>query len=357
MRRKVILLGPLPPPYGGVSVFMDAAFERLKGDGAQMWALFGDASAPEARLRFVKHRRFGIIPALLSGGRGARILDATHFHLEYPNKFLLPVWLAARRALRFEWVKIVLDGSLPTRHARFRPAQLRRFRAAVAAVDEFVVVHEDLRRWLQDEIKVRQRVSVIPCLLPVPRKNYDAPLAPEIEFALASYLRRPRRVCSVGVFIREYGFADAARAVELLRASSGEDIGLVLLDGTFARDETYREETLRGREWITVVENVPNPQVYQILKRGDAFVRAFGLESYGISRVEALWCGVPVVATRAGETRGLLLYDYGDPEGLAAQLRVALDAPPRDDIAHWAEVYRREAEDNLEALRRVAFAE
>lgn len=357
MRRKVILLGPLPPPYGGVSIFMDAAFERLKVDGASMWALFGGAAAPDPRLRFVRHRQFGIVPALLSEGRGARFLDATHFHLEYPNEFLLPVWLTAKRALGFEWIKIVLDGSLPTRHARFSALQRKLFRAAVAAVDEFVVVHEDLRRWLQGEIKVRQRVTVIPCLLPVPQKSLDAPLAPEIEPALASHLRRPRRVCSIGVFIREYGFGDAARAVELVREASGEDVGLVLLDGTFARDENYRAETLRGRDWITVLENVPNPQVYQILKRGDAFVRAFGLESYGISRVEALWCGVPVVATRAGETRGLLLYDYGDPAALAAQLRVALAAPPRADIAHWADVYRREAEDNLEALRRVAFAD
>ena len=357
MRRKVILLGPLPPPYGGVSVFMDAAFERLKADGASMWALFGGEAAPDPRLRFVRHRRFGIVPALLAEGRGARILDATHFHLEYPNKFLLPLWLAARRALRFEWIKIVLDGSLPTRHARFSPLRRRLFRAAVEAVDEFVVVHEDLRRWLRDEIKVRQRVTVIPCLLPVPRRSLDAPLAPDIEAALAPYLRRPRRVCSVGVFIREYGFADAARAVELLREASGEDIGLVLLDGTFARDEAYRAETLGGRDWITVLENVPHPQVYQILKRGDAFVRAFGLESYGISRVEALWCAVPVVATRAGETRGLLLYDYGDAAALAAQLRVALTSPPREEMRGWAEVYRREAEENLAALRRVAFAE
>ncbi|MCA1613349.1 MAG: glycosyltransferase [Acidobacteria bacterium] len=357
MRRKVILLGPLPPPYGGVSVFMDAAFERLKADGARMWALFGDASAPDPRLRLVRHRRFGIIPALLSEGRGARILDATHFHLEYPNKFLLPVWLAARRALGFEWIKIVLDGSLPTRHARFGRLRRKLFGMAVGSVDEFVVVHEDLRRWLQDEIKVRQRVTVIPCLLPVPRKSFDAPLAPGTESALAAYLKRPRRVCSVGVFIREYGFGDAARAVELLREASGEDIGLALLDGTFARDEDYRAETLRGRDWITVLENVPNPQVYQILKRGDAFVRAFGLESYGISRVEALWCGVPVVATRAGETRGLLLYDYGDAAALAAQLRLALASPPRAEIRSWAETYRREAEENLAALRRVAFAE
>ena len=41
----------------------------------------------------------------------------------------------------------------------------------------------------------------------------------------------------------------------------------------------------------------------------------------GISRIEALWCGVPVVATRAGETRGMLLYDFGDVEQLTVSCK------------------------------------
>ena len=36
---------------------------------------------------------------------------------------------------------------------------------------------------------------------------------------------------------------------------------------------------------------------------------------------------------------------------------IALTSPPRAEIEHWAGVYRREAEENLAALRRVAFAE
>src|SRR4030095_10597496 len=86
------------------------------------------------------------------------------------------------------------------------------------------------------------------------------------------------------------------------------------------RDESYRDEVLCGRDWITVLEKIPNPEIYEILRLSDVFVRAFADESYGISRVEALWCGLPVIATRAGETRGMLLYDFGDVEQLVNQL-------------------------------------
>ncbi|MDQ3907850.1 MAG: glycosyltransferase family 4 protein [Acidobacteriota bacterium] len=353
MKKKVILFGPLPPPYGGVSVYFGALVEHLKGAGVRVWALLGDGREREG-VRYVRHRRFGVVPALLSEGRGARVLDASHFHLEYPNKFLLPLWLAAKRALGFEWCKNVLDGSLPARQPEFGALRQFLFRRAVASVDEFVVASEELRRWLQEEIGVTQKVTVIPCLLNIPRAALDAPPSKEIESQLATYLRRPRRVCAVGVFIPEYGFAHAARAVERLRAETGEEIGLALLDGTFARDEAYRAEVLRGRaDWITVVENVPNPQVYQVLRRSDAAVRAFGYESYGISRVEAMWCGLPVIATTAGETRGMMTYEFGDTDALVAQLRRALYDPPRAEIARWAETFSREADENLRDLKSV----
>ncbi|MFL6229900.1 MAG: glycosyltransferase family 4 protein [Pyrinomonadaceae bacterium] len=354
MKKKIILFGPLPPPYGGVSVYVSALAEHLKGSGVRVWALFGDRSRREPHVRFFRHRRFGVAPALLGEGRGARVLDATHFHLEYPNKFLLPVWLAAQRALGFEWYKNILDGSLPARHREFSRLQRFLFRRAVRAVTEFVVVSEELRRWLLDELKVAQPITVIPCLLNIPERTLAAPLSARTQARLAPYLARRVRVCSVGVFTPEYGFAHAAEAVERLRVEMNEDIGLVLLDGTFARDEAYRAEVLRaGRDWITVLENVPNPEVYQLMKRSGAFVRATAHEGYGISRVEAIWCDVAVVATTAGETRGMLTYKFGDTGALARQLRRALTDPPREELAAWAAAYRREADENLRALKNV----
>jgi glycosyltransferase involved in cell wall biosynthesis len=302
--RKVILLGPLPPPYGGVSIFIDALVEHLQGAGLRVWALYGDASRDAVGTRFIKHRRLGTLSALVSEGRAARIVDATHFHLEYPNAVLLPPWLALKQLLGFEWVKYVLDATLPERYARFTPARRLLFCAALKAIDEFVVVSDELRRWLTDELKIPQKVTVIPCLLPLTRRADEAELPPQTRAALAPYFERGRRVCSIGVFIPTYGFRETAEAVERLRAETGEEIGLLLIDGTFARDEVYRDEVLRGREWITTVENLPNQSVYRVLRQSDAFVRGVWQESYGISRVEATWCGLPVVATRCGETRG-----------------------------------------------------
>lgn len=352
MSKRIILFGPLPPPYGGVAIYMKALVAHFREANVRVWNYAGP-KRKDANARFVAHRRLGTVPALLAEGRGARILDASHFHLEYPNPLLLPVWLVLKRLLGFEWYKNILDGSLPKRYPGFGFMRRWLFQRAVNAVDEFVVVSEELRRWLREEINVRQPITVIPCLLPNPSSEANTPFSSETKAELEFYFSQPKRVCSIGVFYPSYGFRDVAEAVEELRERTGKDIGLLLLDGGFVCDETYREEVLWERDWITVLEKIPNPEIYEILKRSDVFVRAFRDESYGISRIEALWSGVPVVATRAGETRGMLLYDFGDVEQLVDQLQAVLLFPVLEEPNPWAARYRQEAEENLVALAKV----
>jgi glycosyltransferase involved in cell wall biosynthesis len=348
MSKKVVLLGPYPPPHGGVSIYVSALFEFLGARGLRLWT-YGDEELKGAGVRFMRDKRREIVPLVLREGRGARVADCTHFLLEYPSA-LVPVWVILKRLLDFEWVKIIQDGSLPTRHARFGPLRRSLFRLAARSATEFVVLSEELRRWLLEDVGVRQQVSLIKNLFPVPYLDEEGPLPSETEAALAGFMRRAKRIASVGVFIPEYGFLHAAEGVERLRRETGEDLGLVLLDGDFAADAAYREEVLRGREWISVLKNVSHPNVFRVLRRCDAFVRGFGLDSYGLSRVEAIWCGLPVVAARAGETRGMLLYDFGDVDALTSQLRRALTGEHARETQEWASRYRREAEENLAAI-------
>jgi glycosyltransferase involved in cell wall biosynthesis len=349
MNRRIILFGPLPPPYGGVAIYMEALVAYLHRGNVSVWT-YGGARPDDKSVRFICHRKLGTLWALFAEGRDARILDASHFHLEYPNPLLLPVWLGLKRMLHFKWYKNVLDGSLPKRYPQFSAMRRWLFHRAVNAVDEFVVVSEDLRRWLKNEVKVRQPITLIPCLLPALPDNRGSNLSGATEELIKPFLAHDKRVCSIGVFFPSYGFRDVAEAVAELRERTGKDIGLILLDGGFVCDETYRKEVLFDRDWITVLEKVPNPETYEILKRCDVFVRAFADESYGISRIEALWCGLPVIATRAGETRGMLLYDFGDVEQLISQLQSVLLYPVLDEKNPWVARYRVEAEKNLQAV-------
>ncbi len=351
MGKRVIIIGPLPPPYGGVAIFMNALCELSAGSDFTFWA-YGDEPHTETRARYVNYRRLELVPRLLREGRGARIVELTHFHLEYPHPVAVPVWLSLRKLLKFQWVKILFDGSLPVRYPHFSTMQRALFRRVVRAIDEFIVVSEELAEWLRTEIKVRQKITCIAPLLPTAPGFLQKSLGEEWQKAIASYLKHDKRVCSVGVFIADYGFQHVAEAVANLRRETGADIGLLLVDGAYLNDEKLRADTLQDHDWITVLENVPNPEMNQMLRQSDVFVRGFGRESYGLARIEALWQGVPVIATNTGETRGMAVYDYGDVPELTRLLHEVLSGLPNTDNTRWAEIYRREAQQNFAALIR-----
>lgn len=347
--KKTILFGPLPPPYGGVSTFMKALSAYAAADGFRVWSYKG---RPESDGVFVDHRRFGHIAALLREGRGARIIDSTHFHLEYPNSLLLPLWLAGKRLLRFKWIKVLHDGSLPLRFEHFGSSERKLFRSALKGIDEFVVAGSDLEKWLRDELNVKRKISFIRPLLPVTWS--DEPLNDDLAEKLGRFSRFEKRVCSIGTFTNSYGFHEITNAVETLRNRSGLNIGLFLIDGGVESEEKFRREILRERDWIVTAADVPHPNLANVFRASDCFVRGFAHESYGLARVEAILSGTPVIATDIGETRGMSVYRFGDMTGLIANLERVL-AGTRDDseTKEWAGMFRAEAARNLEKYRRL----
>lgn len=346
MSKRIILFGPLPPPYGGVSVLLSSLFGHLKDCPVFVWAIFGDNWSDHRITRF-NHRRLGVIKALAKQGYKSRIVDFTHFHLEYPNPILLPLWLIAKTLFGFEWIKHVNDGSLPSRYTKFSISQKRRFRKALNSIDELIVVNSDLRDWLLEEIGVTQKLTLIPSLFNIPAELQNTKLSQSTEEAFVNFEKHQKRVCSIGTFIPDYGFQHVAEAVENIRRSTKEDVGLLLLDGSFAHSASFREEVLNGRDWITVLTDVPNPEIYQVLSRCDLFVRAFEAESYGISRVEAIWSGTPVIAVDCGETRGMLTYQFGDVPTLTKLIDEVLAGQRKLELSSWANLYRAEADENL----------
>jgi len=346
--RRVILFGPFPPPYGGVSVYVATLYEALRERGVPCERKVArqednrgdDPVLPRFRsvLRHFSHLRAGDI-----------CIDSSSFFLEYRSGLAPLGWLLLKRTARFRWVKIIHDSTLPLRYPTF--GLFRRWLAGrlVEAMDEIVVVSEELGGWLAAMFRVQGKVRVIPGLLPLPKPERSG----ELPEGIADLLRtREKWVCSVGVFLESYGFLHIARAVEEVRRVTGRDIGLLLVDGGYVLEDVgaYKSSVLDGREWAVPIESIPRGQVMALFRRCAVSVRAVSHESYGLSRVESLLCGTPVVATPVGETRGMLLCDYGNIPCLVRKILEALERGAGPEARVWAERFEQEAEANLRSL-------
>lgn len=338
-------MGPYPPPYGGVATFNQTLYDHLEPHGALIWAHTSQPPA-ETHARHFNQNIFKTIQLLIQDGRGATILDSSIFLLDWPNKKLILILLLLKPFLKCRWIKMVHSGTLPSRFSRFSRTQRFFFRLATLLIDEYITVNEELKKWLTGTLKRTNNIHIIPSLLPQPSKMFAAALSPDIKKELSEC---SKLIVSIGAFLPNYGFQEIIEAVETIRNKSELKPTLVLLEVTFATDAEYKMSILKNRDWIKVYTDVPQSQVFQIMKLSNVFVRATSEESYGLSKIESLWCGTPVASTRQGETRGMTLFDRENPEQMVQTIEDVLLKPDRKEVQKYAELFKKEARKNLDS--------
>ena len=130
-------------------------------------------------------------------------------------------------------------------------------------------------------------------------------------------------------YLREAGFDD----VELLIVGGGGDSGALEADPEVRRLMDLATE-LGVSDQVRLQGQVPREAMPGIFRSADAVVCAPWYEPFGIVPLEAMACGVPVVAAAVGGLRDTVV-DHGtglhvpprDPEAIASALATLLDNP------------------------------
>jgi len=115
--------------------------------------------------------------------------------------------------------------------------------------------------------------------------------------------------------------------------------------------DSLARELLPGRHLRTTLQPEQMPEFYRC---GDVFLHLSREESFGNVYIEAMACGIPVVAHDYPTTRWILgdhaaLVDTSDPAKTAAAIRSSLDSPPCAPSALHDEAARRFSWDGIAA--------
>jgi len=118
----LIILGPYPPPYGGVAIFNQNLFESIKEkhQNTELWTNTV-LSEEDPHINILKPGLINNFKFLLNHASKKTLLDSTVSSAEYPNFKLILTWVLLKPFLKFKWIKIIHDGTLPTRHQTFSP--------------------------------------------------------------------------------------------------------------------------------------------------------------------------------------------------------------------------------------------
>lgn len=219
------------------------------------------------------------------------------------------------------------DTSPPVR-IRFERALARDVAAVIATSTE--EAHELVRLGAG-----RQRITVLPCGVDVEQFTPDGPAAQRDSL---------RRVLSIGRLVPRKGFDTVVRALPAV-----PDTELLIVGGPAAGDLAGDREATRLRrladrlgvaDRVRLVGAVPRPDMPALLRSADLVVCSPWYEPFGIVPLEAMACGVPVVATAVGGfldtvvdgATGTLIPPQR-PDRLASAMRKLLAEP------FWREAY------------------
>ena len=144
---------------------------------------------------------------------------------------------------------------------------------------------------------------------------------------------KPVLLC-VGALTSRKGQETILRACSML---GGREFRLVLAGSSEEEPEYARRvgkaaesPGLKGK--VSIEGPLCKEDVYGLMREADVLVHAAPWEAYGIALAEAMWAGLPVVASRGGAVPELVtpgvqgfLYDPGDARGLSEKIILLLD--------------------------------
>lgn len=339
---------------GGVATFVRNLHDNFLRDGIKHNIII--RSDRDYKYKGMQMLETNILPYFYQMSRITRnslILDSCNIFLEYPQfasnrkKFL--IWNFLVKTKNLKWIKIFHDGTLPHRYKDFGCIEKFILRYSLKNIKKVLVVDDSIRKWLVREIGYKGKVRIIKSILPRDYKECHLPVDIMTFIQKYKYI-----ICSIGTCKEEYGFQDIIAALAILPQEYKSSTGVILMDGNFAaKDKNYQvaRNKFKGIENVLLLsKGVDNDMVQSIMRKSTVFVRGFFFESYGISRIEAILAGIPVIATNVGETRGMYIYEHGDIERLSQLILLVFTKNINADT-EWINFYRKEAEDNYNLIK------
>lgn len=308
---KIALVGPYPPPYGGISVHIQ-----------RMEALLAAQGHTPIVFKGMSAKRW-----LFSAWRKWFDFDVVHFHnIPWKNRVLMGL-------MGLFGLKVVLTihgDSLNDQLADAGWIRKQLLSFAMRHISHIIVVKAEIRDLLLSLGVKQSKISAINAYLP-PVIDKAANIPDDIRAFINSH--NPLLVAN------GFGITPLLEASDLYGAELTIDLCVRLLEDfprlgfmfflarvgdqkRYERLVTKVNEKDLGEHYVFIIGQEFSP----VLSRATVFIRPTFRDGYGISVAEALYLGVPAVASDVCErASGAILFRSGDLNSLYTKVREVLD--------------------------------
>lgn len=306
---KIVLIGPRPPPHGGISVHVSGIHRQLTAGGVTCRILDTGHSRPGLGfgLALVRHAFQGWTLHLHTNGHNVK-------------SWLLALGCGLAGQFR--------GGSILTLHSGMVPGYLESgplWRRKLAAFTcslyrQVICVSPQIGSALVSLGLESRAMEILPAFL-----GANKPGVPP-EPGILAWIGQHEPLFSTVLFFRpEYGFDVLADCLTRLR-NLYPSLGCLVMGSGEQRAEAEKRVREAGLEKsVLFLGDVAHDVCLALLSACEVFLRPTLEDGDSISVREALSMGVPVVASRIGtRPAGAILFQPGDAEEMAAKVSLAL---------------------------------
>lgn len=307
--KRVLLIGPMPDPIGGVSVHIS----RLLQKSAQSdWQV---AVADIRKLKLYTEHKSG--SSVFNWVRAWRSSDIIHLHVAHPFKVQLA------RLARWSGKKVVYT------HHNSRLEETEANRKLITLTDRMIVVNETVA---QKSFLSKSKTVVIPAF--VPRKEQDSK---KVQGHKTDVVRITAIATHLGPSVSVidgkdlYGFDVLLKSISLLPGHLKPKVHVKLIDIPGRMKRMYNKELalLQAAGWKVEYDTVAVDWVAST----DLFIRPTRSDGDALSVREALSAGIDVIASDAAPRPGhVFLFSNEDAGGLAERIIHLVNNPVRQVV-------------------------
>jgi len=341
---RILLLGPHPPPYGGIQTHLVALRQYLR-----------ERQIPSEVINLTRHRRpdsDGVHyprtpPQVLQLLLRLRY-DIAHLHLGGDlTPRVLALALVCASIPRRKTVLTFHSGGFPSSPAGRSAHRLTCRAFVLRRFDRLIAVNEEIR-----DFYYRCGVPPFKTRLISPYTAVRVPAGAALPAVLEDFYRSHSPVLlSVGLLEPEYDLPRQLEALEPVRRSFPR-AGLVLIgSGSLESELRGAISRLPKREHVMLCGDVPHDSTLLAMQRCSILLRTTLYDGDALSVREALQLGTPVIATDNGmRPPGVILIPPANLDALRAAIETCLhsgarrvQSSPADDrnLTAVVDVYRK----------------
>ncbi|MEC0094222.1 glycosyltransferase family 4 protein [Paenibacillus macquariensis] len=297
---KIVMIGPMPPPIGGISIHIKRLVQRLEGRGiaCDVYNESDVVLSQECVYPIGSYKKLALKIPFMKG-------DLFHFHsISRTVRILLGFYKMCGKKI----ILTVHGESLLDQITSSNPLMRLILLTSLRSIDHIVCVNEDNTKKLLALGFAHHKVTTIPSYIqPVESGDDDVAIPNEVY----NFMAKANFVITANGYIRFYQGQDLYGVdllIDLLKELRIRKRGVRILfallgvSGQCVEEQQYYDVLRKrireyGLEDEFLFYEVVNTEFYPLVKKSHLFIRPTVTDGYGVSIAEALYSSIPSIAS------------------------------------------------------------